>query len=95
MLPDDLRTKLLNLLAREFEYTQALHSEKEDIARKLNLDDADALNDALQNLEQDGLVNLWVDPRGKIKLAKITWRGLNEIGDVSLHYGLDRTSKER
>ncbi|MFQ5831825.1 MAG: hypothetical protein ACE5H4_03900 [Candidatus Thorarchaeota archaeon] len=94
-MPDDLRSRLLNLLAREFEYTQALHSEKEDIARKLDLGDLDALDDTLRSLEQDGLVNLWVDPRGRIKLAKITWRGLNEIGDVKLHYGLDRSSMER
>ncbi len=94
-MPDDVRNKLLKLLAREFEYTQALHSEKEDIARKLDFGDIDALDDTLRSLEQDGLVNLWIDPRGKIKLAKITWRGLNEIGDVHLHYGLDRSSMER
>ncbi|MFW9800119.1 MAG: hypothetical protein ACFFD9_06775 [Candidatus Thorarchaeota archaeon] len=90
-MTNDLRNRLLNLLAREFEYTQALHCEKEDIARKLDLGDIDAIDDALQSLERDGFVNLWVDPRGKIKLAKITWLGLNQVGDVKLHYGLDRT----
>jgi hypothetical protein len=88
-LSDELGTKILHLLAREFEYTQALHSEKEEIARKLALDDIDALDDALRGLEQEGVVNLWIDHRGIVKLAKITWQGLNEIGEVKLRYGME------
>lgn len=86
----DLTSSILNLLAREFEYSQALHSEKEDMMSKLGVDDVAAFDEALQSLESDGLINLWSD-RGKIKLAKITWRGLNEIGDVKLRYGMDKS----
>ncbi|MFX1265872.1 MAG: hypothetical protein ACFFH0_10870 [Promethearchaeota archaeon] len=88
-MSDEMRTRILNLLAREFEYTQALHSEKEEIARKLALDDTEALDAALLGLEQDGLVNLWIDHRGIVKLAKITWQGLNQVGEVKLRYGLE------
>ncbi|MFW9967206.1 MAG: hypothetical protein ACFFEA_08625 [Candidatus Thorarchaeota archaeon] len=89
----DLNSSILNLLAKEFEYTQALHCEKEDMMNKLGMDDVSAFDEALLALENGGLVNLWTDPRGKIKLAKITWRGLNKVGDVSLRYGLDRSAK--
>lgn len=85
----DLTNRILTLLAREFEYSQALHSEKEDMMSKLRVDDISSFDAALQELEGKGLVNLWIDPRGKIKLAKITWRGLNEIGEVKLRYGLE------
>ncbi|MHA2303192.1 MAG: hypothetical protein ACXACD_19780, partial [Candidatus Thorarchaeota archaeon] len=75
----DLTGRILTLLAREYEYTQSLHSEKEDMMSKLEVDDTTSFDAALQKLDEKGLVNLWIDPRGKIKLAKITWRGINEI----------------
>ncbi|UCE11814.1 MAG: hypothetical protein JSW61_07745 [Candidatus Thorarchaeota archaeon] len=87
----DLKAKVLKLLALEFEYTQALHSETEDIASKLG-EDEDSIVETLQDLEREGLVSIWIDHRGKVKLAKITWRGLNEYGSVDLRYGLDRSN---
>ncbi|MGD9382400.1 MAG: hypothetical protein PVI03_08145 [Candidatus Thorarchaeota archaeon] len=87
----DLSDSILALLTKEFEYSQALHSEKEDMMSKLGIDDVPSFDEALLALEKDGLVNVWIDPRGKIKLAKITWRGLNKVGEVSLRYGLDKS----
>ena len=87
----DLNGSILTLLAKEFEYTQSLHCEKEDMMSKLGVDDVPAFDEALLALEKEGLVNIWIDPRGKIKLAKITWRGLNRLGDVNLRYGLDKS----
>ncbi len=84
-----LTSRILTLLAREYEYSQSLHSEKEDMMSKLGVDDATSFDAALLKLKEKELVNLWIDPRGKIKLAKITWRGINEIGDVNLRYGLE------
>ncbi len=91
-MTNDLSGNILNLLAREFEYTQALHCEKEVMMIKLGEDDVSTFDEALLALEKDGLVNLWIDPRNKIKLAKITWRGLNKVGNVSLRYGLDKSA---
>ena len=88
------RKDVLYLLAKEYEYSQALHSEKEDIIRKLDLSDEEALDPILLSLQEEGLVHLWIDHRGKIKLAKITWQGLNAIGNVQLHYGLDKSILE-
>ncbi|MFW9794503.1 MAG: hypothetical protein ACFFEE_09380 [Candidatus Thorarchaeota archaeon] len=88
-MSDNLSKRILTLLAREFEYSQALHSEKEDMMSKLGESDTSSFDEALQELEVKGLVNLWIDPRGKIKLAKITWRGINEFGEVKLRYGLE------
>ncbi|MFW9768402.1 MAG: hypothetical protein ACFFF9_05635 [Candidatus Thorarchaeota archaeon] len=85
----DLRSRILNLLVREFEYTQALHSEKEDMMRKLGVDDTTVFDEALRELDHEGLITIWIDHRNIIKLAKITWRGINEIGDVKLRYGLE------
>ena len=90
----NIRKDILSLLAKEFEYTQALHSEREEIIRKLNLADDENLDSVLESLQKDGLVDLWIDHRGKIKLAKITWRGLEEIGEVHLRYGLDLKTLE-
>ena len=87
----DLNSSILTLLAKEFEYSQALHCEKEDMMSKLGVDDVSVFDEALLALEKDGLVNVWIDPRGKVKLAKITWRGLNKVGDVNLRYGLDKS----
>ena len=84
----DVRKAVLSLLAKEYEYTQALHSEKEEIAEKLNLD-YESLDSTLMSLQDEGLVHLWIDHRGKIKLAKITWKGLDEVGTVHLLYGMD------
>ena len=88
-MSNNLTKRILTLLAREYEYSQALHSEKEDMMSKLGVDDTTSFDTALQELEGKELVNLWIDPRGKIKLAKITWRGLNEFGEVNLRYGLE------
>jgi len=90
-MSEDLNSRILTLLAKEFEYTQALHSEKEDMMSKLGVGDGSTFDEALMALENEGLVNIWIDPRGKIKLAKITWRGLNKVGDVDLLYGLDKS----
>lgn len=84
----DLKQSILNLLVREFEYSQSLHSEREDLMEKLALESDALLDEALQALKQEGLVHLWIDYRGKIKLAKITVDGLNKFGDVKLRYGL-------
>ena len=85
----NIRKDVLLLLAKEFEYTQALHSEREEIVEKLSLADDESLDAILLSLQEEGLVHLWIDHRGKIKLAKITWRGLDEVGDVHLKYGMD------
>jgi hypothetical protein len=90
MMASKLKGKILKLLALEFEYTQSLHSETEDIVAKLG-EDEDSILETLQGLRDEGLVSLWIDHRRKIKLAKITWRGLNEYGAVNLRYGLDKT----
>ncbi|MFW9856517.1 MAG: hypothetical protein ACFFFG_15810 [Candidatus Thorarchaeota archaeon] len=84
----DLKETILNLLVREFEYSQSLHSEREDIMEKLGIESDTLLDETLQALQQEGFVHLWSDYRGKIKLAKITVDGLNKFGDVKLRYGL-------
>lgn len=77
------REKVLKLLASEFSYTQALHVEKDVLIKKLNVDEI-TLDDVLASLEEEGFVNLNRNRKGKIKLAKITWQGLNSIGDIEI-----------
>ncbi|WXG41953.1 MAG: hypothetical protein WED07_14505 [Candidatus Freyarchaeum deiterrae] len=84
---DDLEFKVLQILAKEFEYTQGLHVEVTKLQKLLGL--KKELSAILESLENQKLVNLYKE-KDKIKLAKITWRGLNEIGEVSLKYGLGK-----
>lgn len=43
----------------------------------------------LKTLGDANLANLYVE-KEKIKLAKISWQGLNEIGDINLKYGMGK-----
>ena len=43
----------------------------------------------LKSLGDANLANLYVE-KEKIKLAKISWQGLNEIGDINLKYGMGK-----
>ncbi len=82
-----LEMKVLNILAKEFEYAQGLHVEISKLQRLMEL--KKELDPILLALEEQNMVNLYKEGE-KIKLAKITWRGLNEVGEVSLKYGLGK-----
>ncbi|MHA1268706.1 MAG: hypothetical protein ACTSPY_02860 [Candidatus Helarchaeota archaeon] len=84
---NNLELKVLKILAKEFEYTQGLHVEIQKLRKLLGL--RKELNEVLKSLMDHGFVNLYIE-KDKIKLAKITWKGLNELGDVSLKYGLGK-----
>jgi hypothetical protein len=43
----------------------------------------------LKSLGDANLANLYIE-KEKIKLAKISWQGLNEIGDINLKYGMGK-----
>ena len=43
----------------------------------------------LKALGDANLANIYVE-KEKIKLAKISWQGLNEIGDINLKYGMGK-----
>lgn len=43
----------------------------------------------LKTLGDANLANLYVE-KERIKLAKISWQGLNEIGDINLKYGMGK-----
>lgn len=43
----------------------------------------------LKTLGDAKLVSLYIE-KEKIKLAKISWQGLNEIGDINLKYGMGK-----
>ncbi|HMF34605.1 MAG TPA: hypothetical protein VKK79_24500 [Candidatus Lokiarchaeia archaeon] len=84
---DDVELKILKILAREFEYTQGLHVEVQKL-QKLTEMKEEVIN-ALESLAAQEMATLYKE-KGKIKLAKITWRGLNEYGDLNLKYGLGK-----
>ena len=43
----------------------------------------------LKTLGDANLANLYIE-KEKVKLAKISWQGLNEIGDINLKYGMGK-----
>ena len=84
---DDLEFKVLKILAIEFEYTQGLHVEIQKLRKLLGI--RKELFGILESLEKQGFVHLYKE-KEKIKLAKINWKGLNEIGEVDLKFGLGK-----
>jgi len=47
------------------------------------------MQQVLQTLGDANLANLYIE-KDKIKLAKISWQGLNEIGVIDLKYGMGK-----
>ncbi len=85
---EELELRALKLLAKNFEYNQALHMEADQMAALLGVKTKD-IQPILQTLGDANLANLYIE-KDKIKLAKISWQGLNEIGDVNLKYGMGK-----
>jgi hypothetical protein len=85
---EELELRALKLLAKSFEYNQALHMEADLMASLLGVKKKD-IQPVLKALENANLANLYVEGE-KIKLAKISWQGLNEIGDVNLKFGMGK-----
>ncbi|HME53774.1 MAG TPA: hypothetical protein VKM55_16215 [Candidatus Lokiarchaeia archaeon] len=84
---DEFELKVLKIIAKEFEYSQGLHVELQKLQKLMGM--KDEVVTALESLAQQDMVILYKE-KEKIKLAKITWRGLNEYGDVHLKYGLGK-----
>jgi len=87
---EELELRALKLLAKNFEYNQALHMEAEQMATLLGVKKKD-IQPVLRALGDAKLANIY-EEGDKIKLAKITWIGLNEIGDVNLKFGMGKDS---
>ena len=85
---EELELRALKLLAKNFEYNQALHMEADLMASLLGVKKKD-IQPVLRALGDANLANLYVEGE-KIKLAKISWQGLNEIGDVNLKFGMGK-----
>jgi len=89
---EELELRALKLLAKSFEYNQALHMEAPQIAKLLSVKNKD-IQPVLKALGKAQLVNLY-EEGDNVKLAKISWLGLNEIGDVNLKFGMGKDAYE-
>jgi len=87
-LYEELELRALKLLAKSFEYNQALHMEADQMAKLLGVKRKE-IQPVLRALGDAKLANLYVEG-DNIKLAKITWVGLNEIGEVNLKFGMGK-----
>ena len=85
---EELELRALKLLAKNFEYNQALHMEADLMASLLGVKKKE-IQPILKSLGETQLANLYKEG-DKIKLAKISWQGLNEIGEVNLKYGMGK-----
>jgi len=85
---DDLEFKVLKILAKEFEYTQGLHVEIPKLATLMGVKKKQ-VQEMLLSLEKAELVSLYKE-KDKVKLAKISWKGLNQYGDVDLKFGMGK-----
>ncbi len=85
---EELELRALKLLAKNFEYNQALHMEAQQMSKLLGVKNKD-IQPVLKALGEAQLANLY-EEGDKIKLAKISWKGLNEIGEVNLKFGMGK-----
>ena len=85
---EELEVRALKLLAKNFEYNQGLHMEPEQIARLLGIKNKE-IQPVLKILGEKEVADLYLEG-DKVKLAKITWLGLNEIGEVKLKFGMGK-----
>ncbi|MHA1491682.1 MAG: hypothetical protein ACTSRI_18755, partial [Promethearchaeota archaeon] len=65
-----------------------LHMETNDMAKLLGLKRKE-IQPILKLLAEKKLANIYVE-RDNVKLAKISWQGLNEIGEVNLKFGMGK-----
>ena len=85
---EELELRALKLLAKNFEYNQALHMEADLMASLLGVKKND-IQPVLNALGEAQLANLYKEG-DKVKLAKISWQGLNEIGEINLKFGMGK-----
>ncbi len=85
---EELELRALKLLAKNFEYNQALHMEADLMAKLLGVKKKD-IQPVLKALGKAQLANLYEEGE-TVKLAKISWQGLNEIGEVNLKFGMGK-----
>lgn len=88
ILSEELEKRALNLLAKNFEYNQALHMEAPQMAELLGVKEIE-IQPVLKVLAEKEWANLYTEG-DKVKLAKISWKGLNEIGEVNLKFGMGK-----
>jgi alkylation response protein AidB-like acyl-CoA dehydrogenase len=69
---------LLETLAEDYRVNPGLYMSKDDMKKKLVKIDDEQFDKLLTSLEAKGLVKLYRDRRGRIALAKATYKGLRE-----------------
>ncbi|MCW7075827.1 MAG: acyl-CoA/acyl-ACP dehydrogenase [Candidatus Syntrophoarchaeum sp.] len=69
--------KLIELLCEDYRSNPGLHMATSDIKDEFDVDD-EKLNEILLSLEEKDLVDLYKDKKGRIKLAKATYKALLE-----------------
>jgi len=81
----DLATAILELLAEDYREHPGLYTDREDLIYRLGLEEEGRLDEALMNLEKEGLVNLYRSRGKAISLVKATYRGLSSIKDEDFY----------
>lgn len=75
---------ILNLLAENYRVNPGLHMSMADIKTYLNVNDQNLI-DYLVNLEKAGFANLYRDNRGKVQLARATYKGLEAANPIDYY----------
>jgi len=75
---------ILNLLAENYLVNPGLHMSMADIKTYLNVNDQNLI-DYLVNLEKAGFANLYRDNRGKVQLARATYKGLEAANPIDYY----------
>ncbi|MBN2398460.1 MAG: acyl-CoA/acyl-ACP dehydrogenase, partial [Deltaproteobacteria bacterium] len=75
---------VLKLLAENYRVNPGLHMSMEDFKQFIDVGD-ETLDEYLSNLEKKGLGNLYRDRRGRIRLARATYEGLEKANQIEYY----------
>jgi len=75
---------ILKLLAENYRLNPGLHMSMEDFRQFIDVDD-ETLNEYLSNLEKKGWGSLYKDRRGRIRLARATYEGLDKANQLGYY----------
>jgi len=91
--PEESEKTVLEALAEDYFVNPGLHMKREELMDDTGLND-EQLDETLLSLEEKGLVDLWRDKRGVIRLAKATYEGLNRAKPFEFYCWYPEWSRE-
>ncbi|MEX2722911.1 MAG: acyl-CoA dehydrogenase family protein [Candidatus Freyarchaeota archaeon] len=91
--PEAMEKLVLEALGEDYFVNPGLHMKREELMDDTGLSE-EQLDETLLSLEEKGLVDLWRDRHGVIRLAKATYEGLNKAKPLDFYRWYPSWSRE-